>query len=240
MEGTWELAVVSIEHKLKVDSEKEDSRYVPVHIARPLLEECGYRCSVTRCKGTSALQLEQIEDWANLDFKKHKFDKMIILCATCHARVTSKEIHKDAIRAYKRNLAVINGRYSLFEMRLLEQFFSTRDDLVTFESSKREKEYTPDEVITRSNGPSIFFATEGEKIHLSGLLRDNLISAHRLVTLPKFKQNNLPDQFEGLDADVVNEFFSKTNNDARWIIMPTENGIQFIDDYFGGKEIAND
>ena len=217
----YQVCHAAMSEKLKVESEKEDSRYVPVHIARPLLEECGYRCSVPRCKGTSALQLEHIEDWAKLDFKKHSFDKMIVLCATCHARVTSKEIHKDAIRAYKRNLAVINGRYSLFEMRLLGQFFSDRDNLITYESSFRNEKYNPSEVIPFANGSSVFFATEGEKIHLAGLLRDALVSAHRLNTTATFSQETLPDVFGGLQANDCLLYTSPSPRDQRGSRMPS-------------------
>ncbi|MHA6262760.1 HNH endonuclease signature motif containing protein [Arenibacterium sp. CAU 1754] len=96
------------------------SRHVPEQLKRQLLQEAGYRCSVPTCRGTSALQLEHIKDWAKV--QAHDFDNMIVLCATCHQRVTSKEIHKDAIRSYKRNLALINGRYSLYEFRALELF----------------------------------------------------------------------------------------------------------------------
>ena len=236
------LACFMVSEKLKFESEKEDGRYVPVHIARPLLEECGYRCSVPRCKGTSALQLEHIEDWAKLDLKKHSFDKMIVLCATCHARVTSKEIHKDAIRSYKRNLAVINGRYSLFEMRLLEQFFFDRDNLFTFESSFADEKYTDSDVVLLSNSSSVFFGTEGEKIHLAGLIRDALISAHRVETTVRYtKDNSLggpPGLLGEVKANDLNEFYSRTRNEARWMVLPTQDGLNFIDNYFGGKDIA--
>jgi len=114
-------------------NEKEATRYIPVKLRRELLAESGYRCTVPTCKGTSALQFEHIEDWASMPFKNHHFDKMIILCATCHARVTSKEIHKDAIKGYKRNLAVLNGRYTLYEIRLLKSFHDY------FEATKRRE-----------------------------------------------------------------------------------------------------
>ncbi len=47
---------------------------------------------------------------------------MIVLCANCHARVTKGEISKSAVRNYKRNLAITNGRYSVFEMRFVQMF----------------------------------------------------------------------------------------------------------------------
>lgn len=45
---------------------------------------------------------------------------MIVLCANCHARKTRGEIPGSAIQSYKNNLAIINGRYTPFEARVLE------------------------------------------------------------------------------------------------------------------------
>ena len=198
--------------RLLVVSEKEDSRYVPVHIARPLLQECGYRCSVPRCKGTSALQLEHIEDWAKLDFKKHDFDKMIVLCATCHARVTAKEIHKDAMRAYKRNLAVLNGRYSLFEMRLLKFM---RDIRVA------EDEDTLFQILLS--------ATRSDLIHLSGFLEDGFVQLSDIPPAMNGFENNMPQsQAAGLALMM---------NKPTVFVHCTHAGQEFAKKYYSGEEI---
>lgn len=211
--------------KLRLESEKEDSRYVPVHIARPLLEECGYRCSNPTCKGTSSLQLEHIDDWSKLEFKKHDFDKMIVLCATCHARVTSKEIHKDSIRGYKRNLAVISGRYSLFEIRLIERYREA--------GLKRgsETHLVHDSKIPI---PSIF--NETETLHLAGLIRDGLVS----VREHNFNESGNPfiTQIDKMfDAETAKSI-KATKNLTAYLIMPTFKCLDFIDDYFGGVELS--
>ncbi len=86
------------------------------------MTEAGYRCAVPTCRGAAALEFEHIEEWCKV--KEHRFEDMIVLCATCHARVTRKEISKGSIRTYKQNLAIISGRYSLYEMRALELFHS--------------------------------------------------------------------------------------------------------------------
>ena len=193
-----------VDKLLRLESEKEDTRYVPVRIARPLLEECGYRCAIPTCRGTSALQLEHIEDWAKLDFKKHDFDKMIVLCATCHARVTSKEIHKSAVKAYKRNLAVINGRYSLFEMRVLE---ALHDD----------GPKAPIESPTVTTVNQWILVAYSDQFHLKGLIDDGIIN---------FTGNNWGK--EPIDHDFPNRAF----------LNLTPSGVQFVNDYFSGKEIS--
>ena len=91
---------------------------VPISLKRKLLEEAGYRCAIPTCRTPSPLDMEHIEPWSKV--KSHEFENMIILCPNCHARVTRGEISKEAIKTYKRNLAIISGRYSLYEIRLLE------------------------------------------------------------------------------------------------------------------------
>ncbi|WP_227284135.1 MULTISPECIES: HNH endonuclease signature motif containing protein [Paracoccaceae] len=129
---------------------------VPSALKRHLYEEAGYRCAVPTCRGTSGLQMEHIEPWAKV--KAHEFDNMIVLCAVCHSRITSREISKDAIRTYKRNLALINGRYSLFELRLIQHFF------------ENEK---------LSNPQSNIQVAENDLLHLKGLIDDQLVNIQR-------------------------------------------------------------
>jgi len=83
----------------------------------------------------------------------------------------------------------------------------------------------------------MFLATESDKIHLAGLLRDNLISAGKLSITKRLKNISTPEKFKGVSIDQINEWLSLEKNDARWLILPTEKGVKFIDDYFGGKEI---
>ncbi len=215
---------MEVDKRLILKSEKEDSRYVPVRISRPLLEECGYRCSNPTCKGTSALQLEHIDDWAKLEFKKHKFDKMIVLCATCHARVTSGEIHKNAIRTYKRNLAVISGRYSLFEIRLLEKYW---------EADLKKSTDIPTHLTHTGAIPSVF--DEVDLIHLKGLQRDGLISVREFNF---FNPNNLNAKriTDTIGAESAKPFLGSMNIN-QYLVSPTLKALEFITDYFGGREV---
>jgi len=99
--------------------------------------------------------MEHIDDWASV--KEHKFENMIVLCATCHSRVTSKEIHKDAIRTYKRNLAIISGRYSLYEIRLFQAVYSKIDEQ-----------------------PLSFRIAENDFLHVKGAVDDKLFQVVKL------------------------------------------------------------
>ena len=201
------------------------SRHVPNKLKRELLQEAGYRCSVTTCKSTSALQFEHVEDWANLQPKRHEFDKMIVLCATCHARVTSREISKEAIKAYKRNLALVNARYSPFEVRLLEAYWKA--DLKPAEGS------TTHLVHDGASIPSVF--SDLDLIHMGGLIRDGLVS----VRDHNFPQLGHP--MREVIAEAVGPEHSKailgSQNLNQYLVMPTHKALEFIEDYFGGREI---
>ncbi|MCF6317160.1 MAG: HNH endonuclease [Marinosulfonomonas sp.] len=128
------------------------SRHVPVALKRKLFEEAGYRCAVPTCRGASALEVEHIDEWSVV--KEHLFENLIVLCATCHSRVTRGEIEKSAIQNYKANLAIISGRYSLFEMRLIE----------TFEL-----------IITDGYHAKSYKIAENDLLHVKGLIDDGLI-----------------------------------------------------------------
>ena len=64
--------------------------------------------------------MHHIDDYAKV--QEHQFDNLILLCATCHARVTKKEIDRQSVLQYKANLSVMNQRYGDFERRVLEWF----------------------------------------------------------------------------------------------------------------------
>lgn len=91
---------------------------IPIAMQRAIKGEAGYRCAIPTCRDKGPFDFEHIDEWSKVE--KHEEHNIILLCVGCHARVTRGEISKEAIRAYKRNLAVISGRYSLYEKRLLE------------------------------------------------------------------------------------------------------------------------
>ena len=115
------------------------------------------------CRAPTPLDFEHIRDWSIV--KEHKFDNMVVLCTSCHARVTRNEIHKDAIRGYKRNLSIISDRYSLYEFRLIEVFYQEG-------VSKNRTFVAP--------------ISEHDLLHVKGLLDDGLIGVQATGTGMKF------------------------------------------------------
>lgn len=219
------------------------SRTIPAAIRREIEQEAGYRCAVPTCRDKGPFDFEHIDEWAIV--QKHEFHNIILLCVSCHARVTRKNataapISKDALRRYKRNLAIVSGRYSLFEMRMLEGYFElkmqrvSQDDSISFETKVVE------DVGTFIGNNAIYFASEIDLLHIKGLLRDDFVEAH-----PLNNDSNLPTEngivsaghFKGVDAKILADILSLTSNKARYIIFPTKSGLDFMRNYFEGNEI---
>jgi hypothetical protein len=54
------------------------------------------------------------------------FKNLIALCPDCHTRYDQKkEIDRQSIRMYKRNLRILNSRYSDFERRVFDHIAET-------------------------------------------------------------------------------------------------------------------
>jgi hypothetical protein len=82
------------------------------------MEESGYACAIPSCRATPA-ELAHIEPWSKVH--RHEFDNLIALCPNHHTRFdVERRIPSASIRRYKANLAVLNGRYSTLERRLIE------------------------------------------------------------------------------------------------------------------------
>lgn len=141
---------------------------IPAALKRQIEQEAGYRCAVPTCRDKGPFDFEHIIPWA--EAKKHEFDNMLLLCVGCHARVTRKEIHKNAIRAYKRNLAVTNGRYSLYEMRLLEEFYKGIVVLTKRGTFSDETAHTLSWEISKT-----------DRLHVKGLFNDGYLTFSTLV-----------------------------------------------------------
>lgn len=91
---------------------------VPAAIRRAVLEESGYACAIPSCRATP-VEIAHIEPWAKV--QEHTFDNLIALCPNHHTRFDiERRIPAASIRKYKANLAVLNGRYSTLERRLIE------------------------------------------------------------------------------------------------------------------------
>ncbi|HEY1216703.1 MAG TPA: HNH endonuclease signature motif containing protein, partial [Bryobacteraceae bacterium] len=102
---------------------------IPAALKREVLMESGYRCAISTCRNET-VDLAHITPWAKV--KQHTFDNLIALCPNCHTMFDNGKIPEAAIRRYKANLAVVNGRYGDLERRVIEAL-SSEPELVTFQ-----------------------------------------------------------------------------------------------------------
>jgi len=219
------------------------NRTIPAAIRREVEQEAGYRCAIPTCRDKGPFDFEHIDEWSKV--QKHEFHNIILLCVSCHARVTRKNttaapISKDALRRYKRNLATVSGRYSLFEMRMLEGYFELKMQRVSKDDSIAYETEVVTDVGAFIGNNAIHFASEIDLLHMKGLLRDDFIEAHSLNN-----DSNLPTEngvvsigrFKGIDAKLLADMQSLMSNKARYIIFPTKSGLDFMRNYFEGNEI---
>jgi len=197
VESTWERAALVMASRPAI----------PASIKREVEQEAGYRCAIPTCRDKGPFDFEHIDEWSKV--KKHEFHNIILLCVSCHARVTRKNtsaapISKEALRKYKRNLAIISGRYSLFEMRILETLYHT--------GAK-----SPVESHCSTTVKQWILVAFSDQFHLKGLIDDGVVN---------FTGNNWGK--EPIDPDFPNRAF----------INLTAYGVEFVNEYFSGKEIS--
>lgn len=92
---------------------------IPRPMERELLVEAGHRCAIPTCRQTP-VELAHIIPWEKVN--EHSFDNLIALCPTCHTRYDKGEIDRLAMKRYKGNLTIVNGRYGDLEKRVLQYF----------------------------------------------------------------------------------------------------------------------
>lgn len=94
---------------------------IPAELRRAVLVEAGHRCAVPTCR-QYPVEIEHIDDWAKV--REHRFENLIALCPTCHARKGDGpgQIDRKSLRQYKANLAVLTSRYGDLERRILEAY----------------------------------------------------------------------------------------------------------------------
>src|SRR5271163_3867814 len=85
---------------------------------RMVLVEAGHRCAIPTCRHPTTeiahiMPESQIHD--------DTFENLIALCPKCQ----KKEIDRQSIRMYKRNLEILNSRYSDFERRVFDLIAET-------------------------------------------------------------------------------------------------------------------
>ena len=103
--------------------DKQSRPPIPRPLRRIVLVESGHRCAIPTCRFPTT-ELAHIRPWAEV--KEHAFENLIALCPNCHTRYDGGEIDRQAMLAYKRNLALLTSRYSDFERRVLEHFVHNR------------------------------------------------------------------------------------------------------------------
>jgi hypothetical protein len=85
---------------------------------RMALAEAGHRCAVPTCRHPTTETAHILPESESDD---ESFANLIALCPECQ----KKEIDAQAMRGYKRNLAILNSRYSEFERRVFDQIAET-------------------------------------------------------------------------------------------------------------------
>jgi HNH endonuclease len=82
------------------------------------LVEAGHRCAIPTCRHPTTEIAHIVSASGSRD---DSFENLIALCPKCQ----KKEIDAQAMRMYKRNLAILNSRYSDFERRVFDQIAET-------------------------------------------------------------------------------------------------------------------
>jgi hypothetical protein len=82
------------------------------------LVEAGHRCAIPTCRHPTTEIAHIVPESQSHD---DSFQNLIALCPKCQ----KKEIDAQSIRMYKRNLAILNSRYSDFERRVFDQIAET-------------------------------------------------------------------------------------------------------------------
>lgn len=116
---SWDNAVSAISAAFSNEMNRE---HIPAHERRAILVEAGHRCAIPTCRATTT-EIAHIIPWA--ETRDDSPENLIALCPNCHTRFDKKEIDRNAMRMYKRNLGIISNRYSELERRIFEEVFSS-------------------------------------------------------------------------------------------------------------------
>jgi hypothetical protein len=85
---------------------------------RMALVEAGHRCVIPTCRHPTTEIAHIVPESLSHD---DSFENLIALCLKCQ----KKDIDAQSIRMYKRNLEILNSRYSDFERRVFDQIAET-------------------------------------------------------------------------------------------------------------------
>lgn len=88
-----------------------------------VLVEAGHRCAIPTCRHPTTEIAHIVPEAHSHD---DSFENLIALCPNCRTQYDhEKEIDRRLIRMYKRNLGILNSRYSDFERRAFDQIAET-------------------------------------------------------------------------------------------------------------------
>lgn len=80
---------------------------IPTAIRDRVLEEAGYRCAIPQCS-QYPLEVHHIRAWR--EAAEHRYEDLIALCPTCHARADKGEIKASSLYRFKaRGAALFNA-----------------------------------------------------------------------------------------------------------------------------------
>jgi hypothetical protein len=82
------------------------------------LVEAGHRCAIPTCRHPTTEIAHIVPESESYH---DSFENLIALCPKCQ----KKEIDAQSMRMYKRNLEILNSRYSDFERRVFDQIAET-------------------------------------------------------------------------------------------------------------------
>jgi hypothetical protein len=92
-------------------------------VKRMVLVEAGHRCAIPTCRNPTTEIAHIVPESQSHD---DSFENLIALCPNRHTRYDQKEeIDRQSFRMYKRNLGILNSRYSDFERRVFDQIAET-------------------------------------------------------------------------------------------------------------------
>ena len=92
-------------------------------VKRMVLVEAGHRCAIPTCRHPTTEVAHIVPESQSHD---DSFENLIALCPNCCTRYDqNREIDRQSIRMYKRNLGILNSRYSDFERRAFDQIAET-------------------------------------------------------------------------------------------------------------------
>jgi HNH endonuclease len=91
---------------------------VPMARKRMVLVEAGHRCAIPTCRHRTTEIAHIVPESEGHD---DTFQNLIALCPSCQKKV----IDRQSILMYKRNLGILNSRYSDFERRVFDQIAET-------------------------------------------------------------------------------------------------------------------